>query len=107
VASVLIKSNNNGGLGKWEQDIADAGYYGGAIIPSVKQPAGTDAQPVVRSRVSIGNVTDGMSYTALVGEKHLNPTRLSQQGYDNPYNPLHVVSSQGGGVKIAGLGLAQ
>jgi len=67
VASVLIKSNNNGGLGKWEQDVADAGYYGGAIIPSVKQPTGTDVQPIVRSRVSIGNVTDGMTYTALVG----------------------------------------
>ena len=107
VASVLIKSNNNGGLGKWEQDVADAKYYGGPIIPSVKQATGSDRQPPVRSRVTIGNVTDGMTYTALVGEKHLNPTRLGQQGYDNPYNPLHVVSSQGGGVKIAGLGLAQ
>ncbi len=106
VDPILIKSNNNGGLGKWEQDVADAGYYGGAIIPSVKQSSGTDSQPPVRSRVTIGNVTDGMSYTALVGEKHLNPTRLSQQGYDNPYNPLQVVSSQGGGAKFAGLGLA-
>ena len=38
----------------------------------------------VRSRVSIGAVTDGMTYTALIGEKHLNPTRIGASTYDWP-----------------------
>jgi len=61
----------------------------------------------LRSRVTIGGVTDGMTYTALVGEKHLNPTNLGKQLEDAPYHPLHfTASSSAGGVRIAGLGLA-
>lgn len=106
VESALIITDNNGGLGRWERHLADAGFYGGPIIPSVKLTAESNKQPRIRSYVTIGRVTDGMAYTALVGEKHLNPMRRGQQGYDNPYNPLHVVSNQGGGAKIAGIGLA-
>jgi len=99
-------SNSSGGLGMYVTAMANGGYYGGAMIPAIKLPNNTTKQPDLRSRVTIGNVTDGMTYTALFGEKHLNPTKLSEQGYDNPYNPLHITSSQGGGAKIAGLGLA-
>jgi prepilin-type N-terminal cleavage/methylation domain-containing protein len=60
-----------------------------------------------RSRVTIGGVTDGMTYTALFGEKHLNPTKLGKDLEDAPYNPLHfTASSSPGGIRIAGLGLA-
>jgi len=104
LATAII--NSSGGLGAWHTAMGDGGYYGGAMVPSIKQASSTLKQPDLRSRVSIGNVTDGMTYTALFGEKHLNPTRLSQQGYDNPYNPLHITSGQGGGAKVAGLGLA-
>jgi len=98
--------NSSGGLGMYVAAVANGGFYGGPMIPAIKLPNNTTKQPDVRSRVTIGNVTDGMSYTALFGEKHINPTKLSEQGYDNPYNPLHITSSQGGGAKIAGLGLA-
>jgi len=107
LTSTLTASNVNGGLGGWNTTVADAGFYGGPIIPSYALPTGTDPQPPIRSRVTIGSVTDGMTYTALVGEKHINPNRLGEQGYDNPYNPLHSVSGQAGMVKVAGLGLAK
>ncbi len=97
----LTQAGVNGGLSHWHDNRAQ--WMGGAIIPSHVVPAGTK---VVRSRVSIGAVTDGMTYTALVGEKHLNPTRIGQNGYDNPHNPGHISSASGGGAKIAGLGLA-
>ena len=105
VPSTLAAASVNGGLSGWRNTLEP--WMGGAIIPSAM--AGTMASPIqpIRSRVSIGGVTDGMTYTALVGEKHLNPNRLGQAGYDNPYNPGHIASGHAGGVKIAGLGLAQ
>jgi len=100
----------NGGLGGWFPDLQNEGFMGGAIIPSnyITTNATDPTKPIIRSRVTIGAVTDGMTYTALVGEKHLNPTNIGRAGYDNPYNPVHIQSAGGGGgVKIAGLGLAQ
>ena len=97
----LTKASVNGGLSCWHS--AREQWMGGPIIPSVYQ-AGVK---VPRSRVSIGGVTDGMTYTALIGEKHLNPERMGTVGYDNPYNPGHISSGHGGGAKIASLGLAQ
>ena len=102
-------ANQNGGLGKYDSNLQTAGYYGGSIIPAASFTA-TGNGYIIRSRVTIGGVTDGMTYTALVGEKHLNSNRLGQAPYDNPYNPLQMGgggSNQGGGAKIAGLGLAQ
>ncbi len=106
----LTEAHINGGLSGWHDTkspaLLGAGYLGGPLIPSMKLSAGTDWHPVIRSRVTIGGVTDGMSYTAVIGEKHLNPSRFGQTGYDNPYNPLHLSSGFGGGARIAGLGLA-
>jgi len=98
-------TNVNGGLITLVTAANNAGYYGGPIIPG-SGFIGTAPNLSVRSRVSIGSVTDGMTYTAVFGEKHLNPSRLGQAGYDNPYNPGHMHSGHGGGAKIAGLGLA-
>ena len=106
----LTEKDINGGLSGWHNtkspQLLAAGYFGGPLIPSIKLTAGSDPHPVIRSRVTIGNVTDGMTYTAVVGEKHLNPDRIGQAGYDNPYNPLHLSSGYGGGARVAGLGLA-
>ena len=98
----LTMAGVNGGLSHWHSNREE--WMGGPIIPSNTVPAGSK---VIRSRVTIGAVTDGMTYTALVGEKHLNPTRIGQNGFDNPHNPGHISSASGGGAKIAGLGLAQ
>jgi prepilin-type N-terminal cleavage/methylation domain-containing protein len=98
-------ANRNGGLDGYYSELLTAGYYGGSIIPPSGY-IGTGAKRGIQSRVTVGGITDGMTYTALVGEKHLNPNRLGQLGYDNPYNPGHISSGQGGGAKIAGLGLA-
>jgi len=101
----LIAANVNGGLSGWRADCEP--YMGGPIIPS--NIIGTASAPrlPIRSRVTIGAVTDGMTYTAFIGEKHLNPDRLGQNGYDNPHNPGHMASGSGGAAKIASLGLAQ
>ena len=110
LSSQLTESAINGGLSGWHDTkspaLLSAGYFGGPLIPSIKLTAGSDPHPIIRSRVTIGGVTDGMTYTALVGEKHLNPDKIGQIGYDNPYNPLHLSSGFGGGARIAGLGLA-
>jgi len=96
----LVKSNVNGGLSVWHNKREQ--WMGGPIIPSIYEAN----VKVPRSRVTIGGVTDGMTYTAVIGEKHLNPNRLGLVGYDNPYNPGHISSGHGGGAKIASLGLA-
>jgi len=105
VPSALTASAVNGGLSGWRDSCAP--YMGGPMIPSVWAGTTTSPRLPIRSRVSVGSVTDGMTYTAFIGEKHLNPNRLGQMGYDNPYNPGHIASGHAGGVKIAGLGLAQ
>ena len=99
----LIASGVNGGLSQWKTTVTE--HMNGPMLPSAVAP--TAAKPVVTSRVSIGGVTDGMTYTAFIGEKHLNPSRLGARGYDNPYNVGHIASGYGGGVKIASLGLAK
>ena len=106
--SALTASSVNGGS-RWHSSLAP--YMLGALIPSsprqvVTSPTG-GTQVILRSRVTIGGVSDGMSYTALVGEKHLNPDHVGAAWFDNPYNPGHIASGQPGGVRIAGLGLAQ
>jgi len=68
----------------------------------------TTNQPI-RSRVTFGSVTDGLTYTAFVGEKHITPQRFGQTTYDYPpptvsYYPYY------GGVRCLGgevQGLAQ
>jgi len=97
----LIKANVNGGLSCYHSKREP--WYGGPILPSVYEAN----VKFPRSRVTIGGVTDGLTYTAIIGEKHLNPNRLGQIGYDHPYNVGHISSGHGGGAKIASLGLAQ
>ncbi len=98
-------SSRNGGLSFHAPVLETAGNYGGAIIPAMPRLT-INGRTVIRSRVTIGSVIDGMTYTAVVGEKHLNSNRLGQVGYDNPYNPGHMSSGHIGGAKILGLGLA-
>jgi len=105
VPSPLTAANVNGGLSGWRSDCEP--YMGGPIIPSHIIGTATSPRLPVRSRVTIGAVTDGMTYTAFIGEKHLNPDRLGQNGYDNPHNPGHMASGSGGVAKIVSLGLAQ
>lgn len=62
---------------------------------------------VFRSKVSIGAVSDGMTYTAMVGEKHLNPTRLGQNNYDYPQGAGVSGAWYHNGVRVLALGLAQ
>lgn len=62
--------------------------------------------PNIVSRVSIGGVTDGMTYTALAGEKHLAADKLGVAGPDYPYCVAYAGGGYDGG-KIIGLGLAQ
>jgi len=62
---------------------------------------------LVRSKVTIGGVTDGMSYTAIIGEKHLNPNRLGQDTYDFPQAPGVSGAWFYNGVRVLALGLAQ
>jgi prepilin-type N-terminal cleavage/methylation domain-containing protein len=89
---------------------------GGPIIPPAGVPKNLSAssggdfvppyQVEYRSRVSIGAVTDGMSYTAFVGEKHLNPSRLGQSNYDYPLAAGISGSWYTGGVRLPDRGLA-
>ena len=97
----LIKGSVNGGLSCWHSKREP--WMGGPMIPSVYE-ANVKAP---RSRVTIGGVTDGMTYTAFIGEKHLNPDKLGAAAYDNPYHPAHISSGACGAAKIASLGLAQ
>ena len=66
------------------------------------------AGDIVRSRVTIGAITDGMTYTALIGEKHINPTRVGTSTYDWP--PPGAVYYANNGMRCLGgavTGLAQ
>ncbi len=68
-------------------------------------PSGKD-QLILTSKVSIGGVIDGMSYTAFFGEKHLNSAHLGQTTYDYPTAPGRAMGDFTG-CRITGLGLAE
>jgi len=92
-------------------------HFGGPIISPAGAPVNrskTDGsgnyvapyQVEIRSRVTIGAVTDGMSHTAFVGEKHLNPTLIGQNTYDWPQAPGASGSWFYNGTRVAERGLA-
>lgn len=81
-------------------------YLNGPIVAMATAFATAPAAPIIRSKVTIGGVTDGMSYTALVGEKHITPSRLGVNNYDYPPSALAVSRYSEGGVCVLGLGLA-
>lgn len=109
----LTEAHINGGLSGWHDTkspaLLGAGYLGGPLIPSMKLSAGTDWHPVIRSRVTIGGVTDGMSYTALIGEKHITPQRIGTSTFDWPPPGVAYYTAYGGVRALGGLvnGLAQ
>ncbi len=88
---------------------AAAAWLNGPIVgPSSTQTitdSSGEAQIIIRSRVSIGGVTDGMTYTAIAGEKHVTPTTLGVGGPDYPHAVAYVDGGYPAG-KIIGLGLA-
>ncbi len=67
--------------------------------------ASGDRTPIIRSKVTIGGITDGMAYTAFAGEKHVTPTRIGTAGPDYPHAIAYAENSYVSG-KIIGLGLA-
>lgn len=68
--------------------------------------AGTGERvPSIMSRVTLGGITDGTSYTAFSGEKHLAADKLGVAGPDYPQAVAYVEGGYAGG-KIIGLGLA-
>ena len=85
-------------------------WHGGPIVASqgsqYTQTGGSNWQVIIRSKVSVGGVSDGMTYTAFVGEKHVTPTRLGVGGPDYPYHATYLGGGYSDG-KIIGLGLAQ
>lgn len=92
------------------KDAAAKAYLKGAIIPSADYQVapGAPGGAIVRSNVTIGSIIDGLTYTSLLGEKHINPVNLGEHQLDNPEHPGH--QPYGGGAfsasKIAALGLA-
>ncbi len=61
---------------------------------------------IIRSNVTIGSVTDGLSYTAFAGEKHVTPATVGRAYTDYPHCVAYLEGGYPGG-KIMGLGLAQ
>jgi prepilin-type N-terminal cleavage/methylation domain-containing protein len=100
VAPVNVHSNNTDGK---SAPYLDGMFLGPAAAVTMTSTGGY----VVRSRVSIGSVTDGMTYTAMIGEKHLNPDRLGQDYFDFPQGPGVTGAYFERGVRVLGLGLAQ
>ncbi len=78
---------------------------GPSSTTTVTDPSGQN-QIVIRSRVTIGGVTDGMTYTAVAGEKHVTPTTLGVAGPDYPHAVAYAENNYSSG-KIIGVGLAQ
>ena len=67
---------------------------------------GGEPKVIIRSKVSMGSVSDGLSYTAFGGEKHITPTTLGIAGPDYPESIAYCGNAYTSG-KIIGLGLAQ
>jgi len=56
----------------------------GELAGPIVSPASAPVNNHVRSRKTLGTVTDGLTYTAFVGEKHITPDRAGIRYYDYP-----------------------
>ena len=87
-------------------------YLNGPIVGPAREANVTDSAGNIRrdivSKVSIGSVTDGMTYTAFAGEKHLPPQLAGTTVNDYPWSPgsLGYNAAYWHSNKIVGLGLA-
>ncbi len=99
-------------LNRYIATTASADYINGSIVgpggvTSLPIPGETYTRRVVRSKVTIGGVTDGMAYTAFAGEKHLPPTMVGVARADYPWCPGSIADNASyHSNKIIGLGLA-
>ncbi len=89
-------------VGHVNQLLSTTADLGGSIIGPADQP--TAESSGIRSRVSIGDVSDGMSYTALAGERHITPDKLGTPEFDFPVAGAIKGDYRGG--RILSLGLA-
>jgi len=78
----------------------------GCIIGTKEQPGTDNINRPIRSRVPLGSVTDGLTYTALVGEKHVPARRIGQPDWDLPVAGTTHRTFKGGRI-VGDLGLAQ
>jgi prepilin-type N-terminal cleavage/methylation domain-containing protein len=78
----------------------------GCIIGTKEQPGIDNINRPIRSRVPLGSVTDGLTYTALVGEKHLPARRIGQPDWDLPVAGTTHRTFKGGRI-VGDLQLAQ
>jgi prepilin-type N-terminal cleavage/methylation domain-containing protein len=86
-------------------------YIGGPIVgPSSATNITLSSGQIMRritSKVSIGSVSDGMTYTAFAGEKHLPPRNAGVAVADYPWSPGSLANNASWhSNKIIGLGLA-
>jgi len=85
----------------------NADHLGGSILGPNKVISDARAPGKMRfiSRVTLGRITDGLSYTAWIGERHLNPKNVMKSGFDGP-SPPGAGSASWSSAKIIGSGLA-
>jgi prepilin-type N-terminal cleavage/methylation domain-containing protein len=105
IGMVVLPSGYNGGSTQGRTTAWDPAYAlskAGNPVGVFDNPAGAvSATAPPRSRVTFGAVTDGLTYTAIAGEKHITPDKLGQTTYDYPpptvsYYPFY------GGVRCLG-----
>jgi prepilin-type N-terminal cleavage/methylation domain-containing protein len=84
-----------------------ADHLGGSILGPNKVIPDARAPGKLRfiSKVTIGRITDGLSYTAWIGERHVNPKNVMKGGFDSPAPP-GVSGGNWTAGKIIGAGLA-
>src|SRR5690606_29134329 len=84
-----------------------ARHLGGSILGPIKVIPDARAPGKLRfiSRVTLGRITDGLTYTAWIGERHVNPNQLMQHGFDFPCPPGTGTGDWQTG-RIIGAGLA-
>jgi len=84
-----------------------ADHLGGSILGPNKVINDPRAPGKLRfiSRVTIGRITDGLTYTAWIGERHVNPKNVMKPGFDSPAPP-GLGSGNWTAGRIIGAGLA-
>ena len=110
VGMVVLPSSYAGGTSHGRPNAWNASYLlsrSGNPIGIADNPLGLATNGQVRSRVTLGGITDGLTYTAFVGEKHITPQRIGQNTYDFPPPTVTHYTFYGGlrclGGEVAGL----
>ncbi len=84
VVSSFTTTWTSTGTAPWNQINHVDGSIVAPLVAAQQAPGNANSSKLPQSRLTFGGILDGLSFTAVIGEKHLKPNWLNSVGFDGP-----------------------